>query len=81
MRQLFDFPAISKLLQREDFKMVFDGLYGASGPYAKAVFDEELGGRVTLLNCDPKPDFGGHHPDPNLECAKDLVHLLGIGSE
>lgn len=30
------------------------------------------------MNCDPQPDFGGHHPDPNLVCAKELVDLLGI---
>lgn len=50
--------------------MVFDGMFGASGPYAKAIFLEELKSNVKLLNCDPQPDFGGHHPDPNLVCAK-----------
>lgn len=50
--------------------MVFDGMYGAAGPYAKAIFQDELKSNVKLLNCDPKPDFGGHHPDPNLVCAK-----------
>jgi len=38
MKKLFDFPVINKLLHREDFKMVFDGMFGASGPYAKAIF-------------------------------------------
>lgn len=33
---------------------------------------------VRLLNCDPQPDFGGHHPDPNLVCAKELVDLMGV---
>lgn len=80
MRELFDFSAIKQLLLRKDFKMVFDGLYGASGPYAKAVF-AELGGKVVLNACDPKPDFNGMHPDPNLECAHDLVKLMGYRSE
>jgi phosphoglucomutase len=34
--------------------MVFDGMFGASGPYAKAIFQEELKSNVKLLNCDPK---------------------------
>ncbi len=50
--------------------MVFDAMYGAAGPYAKAIFQGELKSEVKLLNCDPKPDFGGLHPDPNLKCAE-----------
>ena len=38
MRKHFDFTIIKKLLNRKDFNMVFDAMYGASGPYAKAVF-------------------------------------------
>lgn len=79
MRKHFDFAIIKKLLNREDFKMVFDAMYGASGPYAKAVFGQ-LSEKVVLKNCDPKPDFNGMHPDPNLECAHDLVHLMGYKS-
>ena len=40
MREHFDFAAISKLFLREDFKFVFDGMYGAAGPYAKALFNQ-----------------------------------------
>lgn len=79
MRQLFDFDAIKKLLERNDFRVVFDAMYGASGPYAKAIFGE-LSKNVLLKNCDPKPDFNGMHPDPNLECAHDLVTLMGYKS-
>jgi phosphoglucomutase len=53
---------------------------GAAGPYAKAIFQGELKSEVKLLNCDPKPDFGGLHPDPNLKCAEELVTLMGVGS-
>jgi phosphoglucomutase len=42
---------------------------GAAGPYAKALFGQEFKGNALLLNCDNKPDFGGHHPDPNLKWA------------
>jgi phosphoglucomutase len=31
------------------------------------------------VNCDPKEDFGGGHPDPNLTYAHDLVAKLGLG--
>ncbi len=80
MRELFDFECIRGLLQREDFKMVLDAMFGAAGPYAKAIFGE-LSPKVVLRNCDPKPDFNGMHPDPNLECAHELVSLMGYRSE
>lgn len=32
-----------------------------------------------LMNCDPKEDFGGGHPDPNLTYAKELVSKMGLG--
>ena len=31
------------------------------------------------MNCDPKEDFGGLHPDPNLTYAADLVKELEKG--
>jgi phosphoglucomutase len=34
MQQLFDFEAMKKLVARSDFNMLFDGMHGASGPYA-----------------------------------------------
>ena len=30
----------------------------------------------TVVNGTPLPDFGGHHPDPNLTYAKDLYELM-----
>ena len=32
------------------------------------------------MNCDPKEDFGGGHPDPNLTYAKELVATMGLGA-
>jgi len=66
MKTQFDFNAIRGLLNRSDFKMVLDGLNGAVGPYAKSIFQEELGNKILLVNCDPDPTFKGLHPDPNL---------------
>lgn len=31
------------------------------------------------LNCEPLPDFGGKHPDPNLTYASDLVDIMKEG--
>ena len=43
---------------------------------------QELGApESSLLNCDPKEDFGGGHPDPNLTYAKALVAALGLGDK
>jgi phosphoglucomutase len=45
-----------------------------SGPYAKAIFVEELGAKPeSIKNGVALPDFGGGHPDPNLTYAHDLV--------
>ena len=38
LKKIFDFEVIRKLLNRSDFKMIVDGMYGAAGPYAKALF-------------------------------------------
>lgn len=35
MKEQFDFNTISNLFKRGDFKFVFDGMFGASGPYAE----------------------------------------------
>jgi len=40
MKSEFNFELIQSLLSRKDFKMVFDGMFGAAGPYAKAIFHE-----------------------------------------
>jgi phosphoglucomutase len=71
---LFDFQILRQLIQRKDFRFVFDGMHGVAGPYAKRILGEILGcQKESLLNCDPSEDFGGGHPDPNLTYAKDLV--------
>jgi len=50
-----------------------------AGPYAKAIFLNEFkSNNAKLLNCEPLPDFGGGHPDPNLVYAHDLVEAMDI---
>jgi phosphoglucomutase len=77
MKEIFDFPLIKSFLgKHSDFKVLFDALSGVTGPYGIAIFEDELGLKNSTQNCIPKPDFGGHHPDPNLVYAKSLVDAV-----
>jgi phosphoglucomutase len=76
MKTLFDFDAIRALFA-SGFRMKFDAMHAVTGPYAHAILEGELGsGPDTVVNGTPLPDFGGHHPDPNLTYAKDLYDLM-----
>ncbi len=77
MESLFDFEAISQLMQDGTFRMCFDAMHAVTGPYARAILENRLGApRGTVINGIPKPDFGGAHPDPNLAHAQELVSIL-----
>ena len=53
--------------------MRFDAMHAVTGPYAKEILERELGApEGTVVNGEPLPDFGGHHPDPNLVHARHL---------
>lgn len=44
LKQCFDFDALKKFMaERSDFSVVFDGMHGAGGPFARRVLVEELG--------------------------------------
>ena len=76
MQSLFDFDAIRDLI-RAGFTMKFDAMGAITGPYARRILEEMLGFPVgTVMNGTPLPDFGGHHPDPNLVHAKELVDIV-----
>ncbi|KAH8500608.1 hypothetical protein Peur_042442 [Populus x canadensis] len=80
MKSIFDFESIRKLLSSPKFTFCYDALHGVGGAYANRIFVEELGAQESsLLNCVPKEDFGGGHPDPNLTYAKELVARMGLG--
>ncbi|XP_041014526.1 phosphoglucomutase, cytoplasmic-like [Juglans microcarpa x Juglans regia] len=80
LKSIFDFESIRKLLSSPNFTFCFDALHGVAGAYAERIFVEELGAQASsLLNCTPKEDFGGGHPDPNLTYAKELVARMGLG--
>ncbi len=73
MRTLFDYDAIRALFAG-GFTMRFDAMHAITGPYAKAILEDELGAAIgTVLNAVPLPDFGGGHPDPNPVHAHELM--------
>ncbi|GLB09752.1 phosphoglucomutase-2 [Aspergillus tubingensis] len=78
MKEIFDFDLIRDFLKtHKDFKVLFDGMHGVTGPYGVDIFVNELGlPASSTMNCEPKPDFGGGHPDPNLVYAHELVESV-----
>ncbi|MCL7997236.1 alpha-D-glucose phosphate-specific phosphoglucomutase [Brucella sp. 21LCYQ03] len=76
MESLFDFDAIRAMI-KDGFALKFDAMHAVTGPYAKEIFERRLGApEGSVMNFVPLPDFGGHHPDPNLVYAKELYDLL-----
>ncbi|MEO3386066.1 alpha-D-glucose phosphate-specific phosphoglucomutase [Mesorhizobium sp. CAU 1741] len=76
METLFDFDAIRALFAG-GFRMVFDAMHAVTGPYAVEILERRLGAETgTARNAVPLPDFGGHHPDPNLVHARDLYEMM-----
>ena len=79
---IFDFPALRRLLSRPDFSLAYDGMCGVAGVYAQGILRDVLGVPPSaLIHCTPLPDFGGHHPDPNLTYAPELVAAMGLTRE
>jgi len=82
LKSCFDFDALRTFGARDGFSMVFDGMHGAGGPFAQRVLVEELGlPESSLMRCNPLPDFGKCHPDPNLTYASELVKKMGLQSD
>lgn len=76
MRSLFDFAALRAWFA-DGGRLAFDAMHAVTGPYAHALFEKELGAPAgTVRNGTPLTDFGGHHPDPNLVHAKDLLDTM-----
>ncbi len=72
METLFDFPAIRTLIAG-GFRVVIDSMSAVTGPYAVEILEKRLGAPAgSVRNEIPLPDFGHHHPDPNLVHAKEL---------
>ncbi|KAK8752686.1 hypothetical protein OTU49_006859 [Cherax quadricarinatus] len=83
MKEIFDFRAIKDLLHGaagQPLKVLINAMHGVTGPYVRRIFLEELGAsQDCAVNIEPLEDFGGHHPDPNLTYAADLVKAMQEG--
>ncbi len=72
MESLFDFDAIRTIIAGGT-RVVVDSMGAVTGPYAREIIERRLGApEGSVRNAVPLPDFGGHHPDPNLVHAKEL---------
>ncbi|XP_059483478.1 phosphoglucomutase [Neocloeon triangulifer] len=84
MKEIFDFASIKSLLSGSSgkpFKLLLNSMHGVTGPYVRRIFVDELGaGDDCCVNTTPLEDFGGHHPDPNLTYAADLVKAMAEGN-
>jgi len=77
MESLFDFAKIKAMIQSGKLSLCFDAMHAVNGPYARDILVKRLGApESALINCTPLVDFGGHHPDPNLAHAQQLVAIL-----
>jgi phosphoglucomutase len=43
LKTCFDFEAMQEFVKRREFSLLFDGMYGAAGPFARRVLIQELG--------------------------------------
>ena len=76
MEQLFDFPTIRSMIAH-GFTLCFDAMHAVTGPYATEILIHRLGApEGAVINGQPKVDFGGGHPDPNLVHAHELAELM-----
>jgi phosphoglucomutase len=75
MESLFDFDRVRAAI-KSGLSIRFDAMSAVTGPYARAILVDALGADPSsVINDTPLPDFGGHHPDPNLVHAADLYAL------
>lgn len=80
MERIFDFERIAALL-RGGFRLRFDAMHAITGPYAREILERRLGApRGTAINAEPKPDFAGHHPDPNPTYARELIAAVAAAN-
>merc|ERR1711957_553195 len=64
IERCFDFPAIKKLLARDDFTMTYDCMSGVQGPYARGIVDKPKAEEMMKMMADKSgtlvgQEFGG----------------------
>ncbi|OTF73304.1 phosphoglucomutase-1-like protein, partial [Euroglyphus maynei] len=78
LKKIFDFELLRKFVSSKRLRI--DAMNGVMGPYVCRIIVQELGADAdSAIRCEPLPDFGGHHPDPNLTYAADLVDQMRNG--
>jgi len=76
MEALFDFENIRSMFQ-QGFRLCFDAMHAITGPYANEILVKRLGASPqSIIRGTPLTDFGGGHPDPSLDHAKELVEIM-----
>jgi phosphoglucomutase len=78
---LFDFGMLRDWIGA-GHRLRFDAMHGITGPYARRIFVDLLGGAPdSVLHGDPREDFGGLHPDPNpVDCAELVAAAMTPGA-
>ncbi len=77
MSRLFDFDLLRERIGSGALSLCFDAMHAVTGPYARRILQEQLGAAPgSVINAEPKEDFGGGHPDPNLVHAHELAELM-----
>lgn len=77
MGHLFDFNKINTAFDGGILSVRFDAMHAVTGPYATRILEDRLGALPgSVINAQPKEDFGGGHPDPNLAHAHELVTFM-----
>ncbi len=77
MAQIFDFDLLKSCIGSGYISLCFDAMHAITGPYAKHILVDVLGASPdSIINAEPKEDFGGGHPDPNMAHAKELTEIM-----
>ncbi|XP_067936512.1 phosphoglucomutase-like [Watersipora subatra] len=80
MEEIFDFPQLRGYIKKTNLQVLVSALNGVMGPYVKEILCQRLGvPESSAIACEPLPDFGGLHPDPNLTYAASLVEAMKDG--
>ena len=76
MESMFDFELIKKWFAA-GHTFCFDAMYASTGPIAREIFVKRLGApECSIVRGEPKPDFGGLHPEPNPYYNPEIVKFM-----